>query len=740
MKSIRAIVFTFCLLVSVTMLTACASAEPEVHEEINATVVVKTVEVEAEIEEPAEEYEAPVSERTSDAALEEPAQLEPTLPAGYSPPPAISTPTSKPTFVAPTASGLPQLTPTEPVEEPIVERRFVEVEWPPRIRLGESDIVRMSLIPTYEGYTITTDFPEHWTITQTVKIPRPEEYDLYALARLDGVGFTLSPDREITQYLSPGETIIWRWSLTPNEPGQQRISIMLMLRWLPKNELVGPARDVVVYSESLNVQVLSFLGLTQPQALLAGIIGLTLGGSLGIFALVTRTSEPSVTSQTYADVRSPNLDLEIELSSGIRLSSEERTLLQTLFNRYARLLIQSEFLSGYSGARTFLVLPIRSDGRADAFTIAKLGESGAIIHEFENYENYVKDTLPPITARIQQPPVQAQQAASRKAGGTQHQPTATLAALQYTFVGEPGASPTSLKQALMENPEPSLLDKLLEVFGPNWWLQRKPYTFRSAVEYDRVLPTHVVLKPATGAGEILDGKSPPDDLSLMVGDVLTLRNLTVEEIRADRRSQSLIGTSQPGSPPLRVRWLSLEKPQSATGRVIATRETLLQETTKNFDLLGMKDPLLQLPKWLAATVTGSQSTIHGDLNLENILLGPGGLVWLIDFAQTRDGHTLFDFAHLGAEIVAHIFAAKIETGEEYIKMLKSPRESPYRDLYQLFSSLNDLTSHCLQNPSQPREFHLALALSCLGALKFSNLSQHARYFLYITAAFVGQTL
>ncbi len=67
---------------------------------------------------------------------------------------------------------------------------------------------------------------------------------------------------------------------------------------------------------------------------------------------------------------------------------------------------------------------------------------------------------------------------------------------------------------------------------------------------------------------------------------------------------------------------------------------------------------------------GSQSIIHGDLNLENILLGPGDFLWLIDFAQTREGPPLFDFAHLEADLIAHVFAPRIDRVENYLALLE----------------------------------------------------------------------
>ena len=75
-------------------------------------------------------------------------------------------------------------------------------------------------------------------------------------------------------------------------------------------------------------------------------------------------------------------------------------------------------------------------------------------------------------------------------------------------------------------------------------------------------------------------------------------------------------------------------------------------------------------------VSGTQSTIHGDLNLENALVVPGDFIWLIDFAMTRDGHTLFDFAHLEAEIIAQVIAPQLGSPQDYLDLLQKGRGSP----------------------------------------------------------------
>ena len=165
---------------------------------------------------------------------------------------------------------------------------------------------------------------------------------------------------------------------------------------------------------------------------------------------------------------------------------------------------------------------------------------------------------------------------------------------------------------------------------------------------------------------------------------------------------------------------------------------LLREAVTGLDLLGLPDPLARVPALLAETVAGSQSVIHGDLNLENVLVGPGGFVWLIDFANTRDGHPLFDFAHLTAEVVAHVIAPQVAEPQAYLDLWRGAGVPAA--LGSLLETLRGLAARCLANPTQPREYHLAVYAACLGALKHSTLDRHARHLLYLTAAAVAQDL
>jgi hypothetical protein len=601
-----------------------------------------------------------------------------------------------------------------PLPTPFIESRIVELEWPARLRLGDSDVLRLSLIPSQDGYQAQAEFDDHQVQTRQVPLKHRQGYSLIGIAQLDGIGFDISPAGVQPRMVPPGETVSWRWSLAARQPGQQRLTVSLTLRWEPEPGVTGPVSESLAFDRGLDVSVDSILGMTRAQALGAGVFSLLLGGILGAAALAGQFLQPRGGVRTAT----PNRTLQVERIASITVSPEETGLLQGLFARYSRLVLENEFKSGYSGARAFLVQPVRPDGRADASAIAKIGPRADILDEYHNYEQFVKDRLPPMTARIQRPPVALR-------GGR-------LAALQYTFIAEPGRSPLSLRQALLAEANPEYLQRLFEAFGPNWWMQRQPYTFLWQQEYDRFLPPHWVLEPAPGERPQRSlGERGPFDLKS--GEIVRLETFHRRRPRADGASWSLHSASQNGQPSCRLRWLSAQPPLSGTvGRVMAGRSDLLRQWTSGVDLHGLPDPLEKLPAWLNSSVQGSRAVIHGDLNLENILVGPGSLVWLIDFAQTREGHSLLDFAHLGSEIVAHILSSRCGSPESFLSCLEAGDP--------LLLALEEIAGRCLFDPAHPQEFYLALALACLGAMKYPNLPAFGRGCLYLAAAFQAQRL
>ncbi len=291
------------LMIAGLIFAACAPAAMAPESEEITQEVVKTVEVIEEI-----------------TATEAPAAEAPAEPASPS-----EVPQPTPTLPLP-----PMPTPVQ--EELVVEGRLVELEWPARMRLGDSDVVRLSLAPSEEGYTLTTEFQEHTTITQTLQVQRQAGYELYAAARLDSAGFAVAPEAEQERFLTSGETITWYWSLQPRQPGQQRLSVLLLLRWKPLAGTAYRPREMVGYARALDIQVTSFFGLTRGQAMTGGLLGFLFGSGVTMLGAVTLFGKAPAALKVVA----PNLALLIEPRPGMALSKDETALLRSLFSSYER--------------------------------------------------------------------------------------------------------------------------------------------------------------------------------------------------------------------------------------------------------------------------------------------------------------------------------------------------------------------------------------------------------------------
>src|SRR5262249_5224194 len=123
----------------------------------------------------------------------------------------------------------------------------------------------------------------------------------------------------------------------------------------------------------------------------------------------------------------------VSIDSGTDFTEDQRLVLEQMFQKYDRIKIQHVFQEGFSGSTVILVRPLHADGRSDAPVVVKLDDRQAILWEKKRYDSFVKDTLPPTTARIEAEPALPD--------------NATLGGLKYTFVRLRGEeSPINLKE------------------------------------------------------------------------------------------------------------------------------------------------------------------------------------------------------------------------------------------------------------------------------------------------------
>lgn len=151
-------------------------------------------------------------------------------------------------------------------------------------------------------------------------------------------------------------------------------------------------------------------------------------------------------------------------------------------------------------------------------------------------------------------------------------------------------------------------------------------------------------------------------------------------------------------------------------------------------------------------INGALSTIHGDLHLGNIMIGPNNSAFLIDFARTRDGHTVFDWACLEISLMSEIISPVVgESWDDvykalpYLVQLNSKHAAP-KDSTELTSALTvirhvrQIAGDCLAAKEVWTEYYVALAMCALRAVTWSTMSIPARKLMFVLAGLSIQEL
>ncbi len=452
------------------------------------------------------------------------------------------------------------------------------------------------------------------------------------------------------------------------------------------------------------------------------------------------------------------------------LSVEQMLVLRRMFYGYQQIRVERRLIGGYSDALLLIVTPLHADGREDAAVVAKINHVDAILDEARRYEVRVRNSLPPLTARLEDKPATQE--------GT------NLAGLKYTLVTSGNNRQPMDLRAILHDWGPARLGiwlkrELYPTFGQLWWQQSRPYRFQAWREYDWLLPPILTLELAK------EKQLPPQGFTVRMplkrsrlrqleyGDLVAVENFIVQKIYPERKAIQLAaghGTESAHAYKIEIRGIDLEANTYYRGEIIEhiigsvwkTRNEQLMHAVRSlepdFDPTGeripgiddrddrLPNPIVAFDGLLDSYVDGTLSTIHGDLHLGNIMLGPNNSSFLIDFAHTRDGHTLFDWAvlevNLLCDVVMPAAGSTWDDARAVAQQLMALNgglpphdpDSPITQALAAIANIREIVQECLAVENKWSEYYIAVAFCALRAMMWDTLPHSSRRLMLLVAA------
>jgi formylglycine-generating enzyme required for sulfatase activity len=451
-------------------------------------------------------------------------------------------------------------------------------------------------------------------------------------------------------------------------------------------------------------------------------------------------------------------ETQIENPQALSLPAATETILKQMFATHQRVVIKAELGSGFSGSRVFVVQPIRDVPALPA--VIKMAPVGLMEKEYRAYREYIRDKLHG-AAEIKSEPVLG--------------PGGDWGGLRYHLVGGDIFEIESLysfcRRASIKDTWHVLEKRLFGCMGPLWRFSYPRPQFNLGASYDRLLPVNLLIEPTLPPPDAPLHLLRPGALSgqpLKQGDFVRLEGFVITEVDRDNQAVTLNPPPPTNGPPasyrLRLQPVETTSPyqvndvlDSIEGVVTATRYDLLQTytqralrqdfgTAETLTLPGkanvtLPNPLAVLPGILNESRDVRVACIHGDLNLENVLVDPDARdVRLIDFAMARRDHVLHDLLRLETGVVTwllpetlaeaglppetiHGLYEQLHCAARLFGHFSAPQRlhPALRKTFVLLATIRKMAREYLFAPNDWREYYQGLTLYLLGALKFRNL-------------------
>ena len=493
--------------------------------------------------------------------------------------------------------------------------------------------------------------------------------------------------------------------------------------------------------------------------------------------------------------------IPLEMPRGLKVSDVERLLFSTLFSGASKLNIVTEFTDGRTATRVFLIRPTDSDGVKELPVVVKVGPKRLIEEEWNATQRHVLRRLPGFV------PVQGEASyiegdKGEIWGGLRYSLVGDglfEAKSLAKYVADEGE---------LHNVWHVLHNRLLRQMGELWQSTLSLEVLHFQNSYDAILPVNLTVKfdgqgaaplqPSTpswaepveaheGAHSYmpldqptirLDAKGSSlmllNRLEIQPGDWVQLDNFVVTEIdtikheitvNLPHESQSTLSSYR-----LRVQAAPTDHLHvgdtlpSTIGQVALTRQAMLIDyaeaclgpaidlsqshlaLSRTTDTI-LPNPLFALPKLLEHSSEAKFATIHGDLNLRNVLVDPEArTTHIIDSAAAHQDHVLHDLLRLERDTLtdllaqtlfqAHLPPTMVFTlyhaihcalvGESHrLGHFAIPRNVPVElhKIYVMLVTIRQTARGYMNDVERWDEYYAGLVIHLLGALKFKDLDK-----------------
>ncbi|MGA7194567.1 MAG: hypothetical protein WBW94_13145 [Anaerolineales bacterium] len=178
-------------------------------------------------------------------------------------------------------TGQPTSAPTVAPQPAIPESRRLTLEYPPHIRVGDSDVIRLTLeVDTLGNITPTAEVQGNIVSGKIVQIPNVyDKHNVFAEARLDIAGLNVQPPDIQSESLTQGQSVTFYWSVQPTTAATFRGTVWFYLRFVDK--VSGAESQQTVSAQPIQIDSNNFFGFSGGVARTAGGIGSIVGAVLG---------------------------------------------------------------------------------------------------------------------------------------------------------------------------------------------------------------------------------------------------------------------------------------------------------------------------------------------------------------------------------------------------------------------------------------------------------------------------